>query len=241
MIDAVTALNARDDWLWIVHHWGDLQARLRPDRGDPNAPKVSRTVEHPPLPIDPHVSDVILEITELAGWYGTALIKEGSWIPRDGELDMPRRLAKVAELYGHFTADDREALDYCDSAHEFRSKVEGILNRKEPTRYVGPCPEDGCGGELYMAETEGGVCPECGEPWTLPAQFAYLRAEAEDVLMERDVLRTALVSMGYDVPFETIKTWTKRAKIEQPEPGLYRFGDALGLAKKRGERKVSVR
>jgi len=55
------------------------------------------------------------------------------------------------------------------------------------------------------------------------------------------VLRAALVSMGYDVPVETIRTWTKRNKIEEVEPGLFRFGDALALAKARGERKVSVR
>lgn len=239
MIDTQLALEARANLEWVAGQWGALKSRLHRTGGDPNAPKVKGSKE-PPAPIDLHVSDLLHEITTTAVFYGKVLMEESGWIPDVGE--MPGLLVGVAGQYGHFVVgEERLAYDFVDTAHEFRRKVEKVLSPRAARRYVGPCPEDGCAGELYMAETEGGVCPECGEPWTLPAQFAYLRAEAEDVLMERDVLRAALVSMGYDVPFETIKTWTKRRKIEQPEPGLYRFGDALGLAKKRGERRVSVR
>ena len=240
MIETTVALEARANLEWVAGKWWELKKHLRKSGGDPNAPRVSGTSDSP-APIDLHVSDLMHEIAAETVLWGRILIEEADWRQEHGEL--PGLLVDVASMFGHFVTDEDEkvAYDFCDTAAEFRRKVEGVLNRQEPTRYVGPCPEAGCGGELYMREVEGGTCPECGEPWTLPAQYAFLRAEAEDVLMERDVMRAALVSMGYDVPFETIKTWTKRAKIEQVEPGLYRFGDALALAKARGERKVSVR
>lgn len=240
MIPTEHALEARANLEWVAGKWWELKNRLRKTGGDPNAPRVGGSKE-PPSEIDWQVSDLMHEITTEAVLWGRILIEEADWRQEHGE--MPGLLTDVAGQYGHFVCDDDEkvAYDFCDTAAEFRRKVEGVLNRQEPTRYVGPCPEAGCQGELYMREVEGGTCPECGAGWTLPAQYAFLRAEAEDVLMERDVMRAALVSMGYDVPFETIKTWTKRGKIAEEESGLYKFGDALALAKARGERKVSVR
>ena len=239
MIDTHRALQARADLEWVAGKWHELQNRLRKTGGDPNAPRVGGSKE-PPSEIDWHVSNLLHEITEYTVFLGKVLIEESRWEPEAGT--MPQLLWAVSAMYGHFTMteDEKTAHDFCDEAAELRRKVEHAIERPEPARYIGPCSQPGCQGELY-ARTEGGQCPECGEPWTITGQYAFLRAEADDLVMEKPVLRAALVSMGYDVPVETIRTWTKRNKIEEVEPGLFRFGDALALAQARGERKVSVR
>lgn len=239
MIPSEHWYKARADLEFVAGKWGELRNRLRKTGGDPNAPRVGGSKE-PPSEIDWHVSDLMHEITMHAVFLGKVLIEETDWRQEHGE--MPGLLVDVAGQYGHFVCDPDEkvAYDFCDTASELRRKVEGVLTKTDPVRYIGPCPEDGCTAELY-ARTDNGSCPQCGTAWTLDSQYQYLRAESQEVIMERDVLRAALVSMGYDVPVETIRTWTKRGKIGQPEDGLYSFADALALAKVRGERKVSVR
>lgn len=249
MIETTIALEARANLEWVAGKWGELRNRLHRSGGDPNAPKVKGSKE-PPAPIDLYVSDLLYDIERAARFYAQVLIEESGWEPTTST--MPALLVGVAGQYGHFAVgDDKEARDFVDTAHELRRKVEGALSGGERARYVGPCPQQGCdgelyarggiSGELYARDGVGGACPECGHLWTPDGQFAYLRAEAQDVLMERDVLRAALVSMGYDVPHETIRTWIKRNKIGVAEGDLYKFEDALTLAKARGERKVSVR
>ena len=70
-----SALDARDDLLWIADRWTLLRARLRPGGGNGlnGMPRGAASG----VPIDTHVSDLMFEITEkVARFYGRILLDE---------------------------------------------------------------------------------------------------------------------------------------------------------------------
>lgn len=70
-----SALDARDDLLWIVYRWHLLQARLRPGGGNSLSGMPRGAASG--VPIDTHVSDLMFEITEkVARFYGRLLLDE---------------------------------------------------------------------------------------------------------------------------------------------------------------------
>jgi len=227
------ALEARANLEWVAGKWWDLRAHLRRPSGDPNAPKVKGSKE-PPAVINLHVSDLLHEITTEAVLWGRILIEEADWRQEHGE--MPGLLVDVASQYGHFVCDEDEkvAYDFCDTAAEFRRKVEGVLNREEGRKYRGPCPNEkylgaGCPGELYGRDGEGGTCPSCGESWSWDGQRIFILGCAHSVLMEQREIVEALWAMGSDVKPNTVYKWCQRGKIAK-EDGLYRFADAVELS-----------
>lgn len=158
---------------------------------------------------------------------------------------MPTLLGQVAERYGHFTADEREALDFCDEAHDFRERVRRTLERPAPPAYVGPCRSRtadgaGCAGELYLREgRDGGTCRECGTEFTEGKQVAFIAGELERRLMTASEIGSALVVLGFPAPPSTVRSWISRERLTPVGPGeprLYRLAQALELAKARVER-----
>jgi len=236
LIDTKSALESRANLEWIAGKWWDLRARLRKSGGDPNAPRVKGSKE-PPLEIDLHVSDLLHEITTEAVLWGRILIEEADWRQEHGE--MPGLLVDVASQYGHFVCDEDEkvAYDFTDTAAEFRRKVEGVLNRPEPVRYIGPCFAAGCQGEIYARDEEGGRCRECDEPWTLTDQRFQLWREMDTVLFEYGEVLPALKMLGLEVSGRTWERWTSSGTQDRPkepkiakEDDLYPFGQAVRLA-----------
>jgi hypothetical protein len=278
-VDAQTALNARDDLIWITTHWADLRARLHGGGGNALTGLPGGSAENP-LPIDVHVSDLMREIEDQARFYAAVLLDEvppehgcdgrcvDGWIATAAEATktgqavppapntqdcpdrrdpittsaMPALLGQVAARYGHFTADEREALDFCDEAHDFRERVRKTLERPAPPTYVGPCPElgtdgNGCAGELYLREGRaGGTCRECGTEFTEDEQREWVAGEMQDRLMTATEIGSALVVLGFPAPASTVRSWIGRERLKPVGPGeprLYRLAEALGLAKAR--------
>jgi hypothetical protein len=269
-LDNVAALNARDDLLYVAHRWRDLRAALAGLTGNAlTGVVVDGGAE--PVPIDLYVSDLMHQVTEDARFYGRVLLDE---VPAEHGCDepeghatrdcprridpvqtsvMPSLLRDVAERYGHFTsADDRTALDFADTWHEYARKVRLALEKPEPADYLGPCPNPdhegaGCTGQLRLRkDRERGWCGVCGSEFTRESQVAYLTAEMESVLLTASELTSALhIALGHEVPFSTVKSWIKRKRIvahgktrdDNPERGdLFSFDDALALARGRRER-----
>lgn len=232
-VDNLTALGARDDLLWIAAHWTDLRNRLRPGGG--NALTGMARGADTALPIDVAVSDLMHEITEcVARYYARILMEETDWTPQTSH--MPGLLRGVAERYGHFTtADDRTALAFCDEASDYRDRVRHTLERPAPPTPVGPCQTPGCEGQLYLREgRDAGRCRECGAPFTLVEQRAWLYAQFADRLMTASEITSALVVLGAPVPFSTVRSWVARGRLPRAtaltdEP-LYRLADAKALA-----------
>ncbi|MHA7132551.1 hypothetical protein [Oerskovia turbata] len=155
---------------------------------------------------------------------------------------MPALLGQVAKRYGHFTTDEREALDFCDEAHDFRERVRKTLERPAPPTYVGPCRSRtadgaGCAGELYLREgRDSGICRECGTEFTEDEQRAYIEGEIDHRLMTATEIGSALVVLGFPAPASTIRSWIGRERLKPVGPGeprLYRLVEALDLAKAR--------
>lgn len=159
---------------------------------------------------------------------------------------MPALLGQVAERYGHFTADEREALDFCDEAHDFRERVRRTLERPAPPTYVGPCPArgtegDGCAGELYLREgRERGTCRECGTEFTRDEQLDYVSDALEERLMTPAEIVRALKIVGHEVKPGTVFKWVQRGRLEEAVDGLYRLADALDLAERPVRGKVAA-
>ena len=243
MTTVAEALHARNNLLYIVEHWTDLRARLRPGGG--NALTGMPSGSDDPSPIDLGISDLLWQIEQEARSLGYVLLDEtADWSPRTSR--MPWLLEDVAQRYGHWTSsdDERVALDFCDWAEEYATKVRKALERPAPPTYVGPCQhtgEDGsgCAGELYVREGRDSVrCRECGTETTLAEQRQYLEREFQARLMTQSEIVTALVVLGTPVPIGTVKSWVQRKRLVEAVPGegLYRLADALKLAEQRGRR-----
>ena len=254
-VDNVTALNARDDWQWLVDHWTDLRNRLRPGGGAALTGVAVQSSERP-SPIDLHVSDLLREIEDAARLYGQVLIEEVP--PEHGcngactedmtatedcpdRVDpittshMPGLLAQVVERYGHFTSDDLLALDFCDQGHEFRRKARQALERPPAPTFMGPCPVRECHGELYVREgQEAATCRECDTVTTVAEQREWLDGELEQRLMTAAELPRALKILGMEVQAATVRKWVQRerlvAAVDEGDLALYRLKDAKTLA-----------
>lgn len=159
---------------------------------------------------------------------------------------MPALLGQVAERYGHFTADEHEALDFTDEAHDFRERVRKTLERPAPPAYVGPCrvrgaDSAGCGGELYLREgRDGGTCRECGTEFTEDEQRAYVRDALEERLMAPAEIVRALKIVGHEVKPGTVFKWVQRGRLEEAVDGLYRLADALELAERPARKQMAA-
>ena len=267
MITAQMGLEARDNLRFIVASWSALNARLRREGGDPTAGKVGGSSE-PMLELDVGVSDLLEEIEAEARSLAYVLMDEAPttdgrpWGPRTSA--MPALLDEVASHYGHWTAgDERTAYAFMDWAHEYAGKVRATLERPAPPSYMGDCsltyvtetvrggrtylPGDECGGPLYLKAGKGSMrCGQCGQETSVDVQRDHVQAEIEKRVLTQSEIRRALVVLGYEVPLDTVRSWTRSLKsrparlVEAVEgEGLYRLADALTLAEDRARRVAS--
>jgi hypothetical protein len=230
-VDNVTALNARDDLLTIVHRWPELTARLEGIGGNALTGLPGHVMMSGPVIIDVGVSDLMRDIEErVARYYGHILLEEtNDWAPTTST--MPGLLADVAARYGHFTNDPDLARGFCDDAHDYRHRVERTLAPPGPATYLGPCAQPDCTGEIYAKDGHHeGRCPECHEPWTLTTQRTWLRAELSSRLMTPTEIVRALKILDLETKEATVFKWCQRGRVEEVTDGLYRLADAVDIA-----------
>jgi len=235
VIQTQTALEAQENLRHVVARWPELRRALIPSgAGSDGMPRG----ESERLPLNVHVSDLMHEIAQQAEFYAHVLLEETDDFRLDG-LEMPGLLAAVAERHGHFTADDEEkiAFDFCDWAHEAVRKVDRALEKAPPVRYLGACRVRGCSGEIHAREgVEAGVCPECGEAWTMDEQRAFLAEALAGRLATTSEIVTGLKVAGAPASRNTVRQWIKRKRLvpaiddEEDDSRLYSFADAYALA-----------
>lgn len=232
MIDTITALDARDDALAVAAAWDSLRARLVPSGSSQGGG--ARTIPGSRVPLDVSVSDLLGEIEFQARGYARELMDEtDDWTPTTST--MPGLLREVAARYGHWTAgeDDHAGLEFCDTWHELRRKVAGVLERPAPPRWMGPCTVPECGGELRLREgREVARCPECGAQVGLLEIRAHLYEALRERLMTRSEIMSALFVLGLETKPKTVDKWVERGKLERVvvDPDLFRLDQARDLA-----------
>lgn len=237
-VSVADGLNAKEDWEWVAARWPDLRARLRPTN---TGPSEVRTAPKSKPPIDLHISDLMFEIAEKARWYADELMREEGWTPRTSA--MPNLLQEVAERFGHWISGTREvALEFCDWAHDYRTKVTRALERPAPPNYLGPCQDD-CEGDVYVKPGHAiAHCAHCRHEYDVSQRMEWIQAQLESRLMTRSELVSALHLLGTPKTMDTVKSWTLRKQLPEIAPGLFRLADAMALAERtRGRPPVDKR
>lgn len=240
-MDNLAALAARDAWLSVAASWPALQDLLIP-ASSPTAGSRPRPASRPPL--DVGISDLLGEIRWWARFYAQVLAEEtDDFTPSD--TDTPSLLREVVARYGHFAgpdSDERLAVDWCDQGHELARRVHGAILRPGRARWLGPCLEPECDGELRQRYGHiDARCGECGRTFESQAWREHLEAAFESRLMTRSELVSALVVMGVEVRPKTLDKWVERRRLVAVEDGLYRFAEALDLAEQSTRRVADVR
>ncbi|MFJ2298142.1 hypothetical protein [Oerskovia paurometabola] len=117
-----------------------------------------------------------------------------------------------------------------------------VIDRPADRKYAGPCTattvdEHGlatdCAGELYALHGRATVtCPDCGTDYPLDARRAWLRDQADDMLLPATELARAIDGLGIQVKAATLRKWASRKRIlnrgTDTHP-LYRVGDVIDL------------
>lgn len=236
-IDVATALEARKNLEWLADHWPDLRARLMPGGGAQVVPTHSVAGSRAPIRLD--VSDLMAEIDWRIGMHFCHVLLDETTDVAAVPTTPEARLRLIAERIGHWSLgdDDMTALALCDEVFEARQKVERKLERPLPKRFLGPCQEPGCSGEIHAREDRfRGECPECGREWTWATQREFLAAAMADRLMTTSEIVDGLRIAGVEVKRTRVRQWIARKQlpvmIDDPEDGmrLYSFADALALA-----------
>jgi len=148
---------------------------------------------------------------------------------------MPELLTQIAWRHGHFTADPRMALEFCDKATELRESVRKVIEEHEAPTYMGPCQMSGCPGELYVGQgkTEG-TCRVCGEAWTVRGRQEWLGKQLAARMMTRGEIVQALKVLGTPIEPKTVDKWVERGRlVADKENGLFCLADAKDLATKK--------
>lgn len=249
----VIAEQAASEWRDLANLWETLHAYLEPHRSGESTGRTPPT-SRPPISLI--ASDVLRELDDWAWFYASALMDETTeYTPAN---TTPERLRDIAERHGHFTAGEDErwvkhhrrdpdmppghwqrvALDYCDTAHEMRRKVLGVIERPPPPKFMGPCmAEGGCGGDVYLRHGEKiARCVECDQGHDDADLRRQMWRALEARLIRRDELREALNMLRPHgtkrVSPELVRKWIQRGRLVPVirDPELFRLTDAADVA-----------
>jgi hypothetical protein len=258
-------LGARADLLYVADHWRSLTALLTPSTSTPDGmPRAESQDPHLPIDVEVSdlmetiTNDVRfyarILLDEVPAQHGCLGVCHGSLDhvcevgcqgagpfncpdPQTAVTSsrMPTMLRDVAARFGHFTADPREKVEFCDMAHEMRNTVEKALTSRIPAKYVGPCQTTECAGELYVTEEAlFAECRICGGSFSRPARRDWLNTQMGERLMTASEIGVALKMLGSTTQASTVRWWIFRAKqgkrgLVEVEDGLYRLADAVAL------------
>ena len=185
----------------------------------------------------------------VADWFAAAAQTPGLAVP-DGwgcprrrnpitTSAMPALLEQVAQHVGHFAADEREALDLADMAHDLRERVTMTLDPRVAPGYLGPCPAKDCLGMLVVkGSSTSAICPECGERTAIDDQWKYLVKQLGERLMTVPEIVVALKMLDRPASESTVRRWVTRGDLVEAVKveggmGLYPLAQAKALAEKR--------
>lgn len=225
----MSTLDARDNLNHIAHHWADLQHQLGGLKSTPTDKITVQSSGDPQPPINLHILDLLHEVEQWAAW-GVVQLEQHAGIPQPAAAGTPVSLRHLAQHHECWEGVD----DFEHTAQRFRRKTDKALRNTNRNRYLGPCTTPDCAGEIYATDnTTSGTCPRCGTPWTPNGQFAWLKDQAETVLLTRPEIVTALKRLGHETKADTVKKWAQRGRLPEAEDGLYRLEDAITLATRR--------
>ncbi|MDF2915976.1 MAG: hypothetical protein K0S70_193 [Microbacterium sp.] len=222
----MSTLDARDNLNHIARHWPDLQHQLGGLKSTPTDKITVQTSGDPQAPINLHVLDLLDEIRSWA-WWAVSQLETHAGITHDLGFSDTAALRHLATHHEAWDGID----DFLHATQRYRRKTDQALRNTNPQRHLGPCTTPDCDGEIYAQDnTTSGTCPRCGNTWTPNGQYAWLKDQAETVLLTRPEIVTALKRLGHDTPYRTIQTWINRGKLKPQEEDLYRLEDAITLA-----------
>lgn len=227
-------LAVRANLVWLADHQRDVAAREAGTGKALTGMPVHRSTA-PTLPGAFNGPDLSGDIARKLTGLVDELILERDWSPTaEGETD---RWMQAARRWDQELWTDREVLDWYDDTTELRRRAERVLGPDAHGRWLGPCPVPDCVGEVRMGDDQAAaVCPDCGGFVTREQQHAYILEMLAERLMTGSEIATALVTVGAEVPYSTLRRWITAGRFPEVEPGLYRFGDAFTLAAKRATR-----
>ena len=252
--DEHLSIMARQNLLWIVAQWPALKAKVKTGGGQALTGMPSAASPTPPLVVDVNVLDVLYAIEDEARHWAWMLLDEvparhgcngacdEAKVPADrcpnvalavSTSAMPELLTQIAWRHGHWTADPRMALEFCDKATELREMARKVVEEHEAPVYMGPCQTYDCSGELYVRQgKESGMCRVCGQPWTVGERQEWLGVQLDARLMTQTEIGRALKVLGFTTQMSTVRWWTQVGKLSAVEDGLYSLADAKALAEK---------
>jgi len=246
------AERAADEWRQIAGAFDALHAYLVPSGGNGDG---VRTAPASKPPISLIASDLIQEIEDWAWFYASALMDESN--DYVASTTTAQRLRDIAKRHGHFTTDPNErwvanrkrsegmpaghwqrvALDYCDNAHELRRKAVGLIVQPPPPRFMGPCMEVECSGDVYLKAGDSVArCVECDQGHDARQMRDQLWRALDSRLIRRDELRVALNTLRRPgtkrIAVATVRQWIHRGRLVPVirEPEMFRLADAIDLA-----------
>lgn len=250
-LGGMAVLSARADLSWLARHQRDVAAREagggRALTGMPvhrsTEPRLPGALSGPDLSgeIARKLDELVRELLDV-GWEAKAEAETGRWY-------------QAALVVEQVCETDMDALAWWDSASGLRARAERALGADAHGRWLGPCPVPSCPGEVRLGDDQAAThCPVCGIFVTREQQHAYILEIMGERVMTLSEITTALVTVGAETPYDTVKSWARRGRIAQDvEPvwpawpgvpfvvpvvptGLYRFSDAFTLATRRATR-----
>lgn len=212
-MDQLAVMGARDDLLAVADHLPDLTACLATGGGGALTGMPGGDGETP-LPYDVTVADLLREIRQHTEYLERALLDVGMLITAS---TTPGKLRQAAYEVHQLATDARIAVELWDAAKDLRQRTEECLGTKVRPDWLGPCPTLGCDADVYLAPgREVGTCHGCGADVTRTWQAEHAAWAIGDRLMTLSELTSALKVAGVEVPYETVRSWSRSIRGKQP-------------------------
>lgn len=212
-LDQLAVMGARDDLLAVADHLPDLTACLATGGGGALTGMPGGDGEVP-LPYDVTVADLLGEIRRHAEFLERALLDVGMLITAS---TTPGKLRQAAYEVHQLGKDPRVTVELWETAKDLRHRTEQSLGTKVRPDWLGPCPTPLCDADVYLVPgREVGTCRGCGADVTRQWQSEHAAWAMGDRLMTLSELTSALKVAGVEVPYQTVRTWSRSIRGKLP-------------------------
>ena len=213
-LGSLAAVSARADLCWLARHQRDVAAREAGTGRAQTGMPAHRSTE-PRLPGQLDGPDLSGEIARQLDMLVRELLDVGIEVTGKTEAD---RWLQAALVVDKVIDTDQDAMAWWDSASGLRARAERVLGPAAAGRFLGRCSVPSCDGEIRMGDDQNAaVCEDCGLFVTREQQTAYVVEELDRRLMTASQIQTALVQLRAEVPYDTVKSWARRGKINPPD------------------------